>query len=227
MPRYIFTFILILFFFAGREAFSSTEISNSRVIYHSGKSNATITISNPDDKPYIVHAWVDKYIDSKATDDTFFIDLPVFRVEPHKKNSIRIYQSGNTLSNDKESVFWLNIKSFPSINKNKKNDNLPVIVNNKIKVFYRPDNLPGDPGSAYKKIEFVRKGNEVFVYNPTAFCVSFYEIKINGQVLQHPLMVLPGEELDLGNIPSSVSTISWRSINDYGGASEERSITMN
>lgn len=213
-------------FFYAQAIFAGTEIANSRVVYDDRAGEATLAIRNPDDRPYLIHAWIAKEAGNKLPDETFAVELPLFRLEPHSQSMIRIHHSGDPLPQDRESVFWLNIESYPSTAKNDKSDSLLVVVKSKLKLFYRPKKLFGDAGLAYQKLKFSLKGNKLFVYNPTVFSVSFYAVEVNGKVLPHPFMVLPGKELCLGDIATPNPIIRWRSINDYGGVSEAKEVRV-
>jgi len=204
---------------------AGVEIGGTRVVYDGKMKQATIGINNPDDKPYLIQSWVNKRADSDDAGEMFITTPPLFRLEPHSQNSVRIALTGSTLPQDRESVYWLNIKSIPSTDKNASND-LKIAVKNTMKLFYRPAGLPGDPANAYQKVEFKQRDGKLFAFNPTAYSVSFYDVKINGVALQDPLMVLPKEEVSLGSVSARAPEISWRAINDFGGISEEQKVKL-
>lgn len=204
---------------------AGVEIGGTRVVYDGKMKQATIGINNPDDKPYLIQSWVNKRADSDDAGEMFVTTPPLFRLEPHSQNSVRIALTGSTLPQDRESVYWLNIKSIPSTDKNAGND-LKIAVKNTMKLFYRPAGLPGDPATAYQKVEFKQRDGKLFAFNPTAYSVSFYDVKINGVALQDPLMVLPKEEVSLGSISAKSPEISWRAINDFGGISEAQKVKL-
>ena len=204
---------------------AGVEIGGTRVVYDGKMKQATIGISNPDDKPYLIQSWVNKDPNSDDNGEMFMTTPPLFRLEPHSHNTVRITYTGNALPQDRESVYWLNIKSIPSTDKNATND-LMIAVKNTMKLFYRPAGLPGDPATAYQKIDFKQRDGKLFAFNPTAYSVSFYDVKVNGAVLKNVSMVLPKQEISLGSIATRAPKISWRAINDFGGISEEQQVKL-
>lgn len=206
-------------------AHAGVEVGGTRVVYDGKMKQATIGVNNPDDKPYLIQSWVDKRADSNDTGEVFITTPPLFRLEPHSQNSVRIAYTGNDLPQDRESVYWLNIKSIPSTDKNSTND-LIIAVKNTMKLFYRPAGLTGDPATAYQKIEFKQRDGKLFAFNPTAYSVSFYEVKVNGVALKDISMVLPKEGISLGSVTAQAPKISWRAINDFGGISEEQQVKL-
>lgn len=96
---------------------------------------------------------------------------------------------------------------------------LQVVIKSRIKLFYRPGGLPGEPGSAYQNLRFTHRGNRLTVTNPTPYYVTLFTLKVDGKEVKDADMVPP-----LGNasftLPSAaVSRVSWQAISDYGGVS--------
>ncbi|CAK9883751.1 MAG: putative fimbrial chaperone LpfB [Candidatus Erwinia impunctatus] len=201
-------------------SYAGIEIGGSRLVYDGNLKQASISINNPDDKPYLIQSWVNKQQESDEDDESFMTTPPIFRLEPHSQNSVRVVYTGKSLPQDKESVYWLNIKSIPSSDPNATNQ-LLITVKNKMKLFYRPAGLSGDPATAYQKLEFRQREGRLLVFNPTPYSVSFYDVKVNGVAVKNPSMVLPREELALQHAAAPGAKISWRAINVFGGISEE------
>ncbi|WP_075182349.1 molecular chaperone [Pantoea sp. 1.19] len=205
--------------------FAGVEIGGSRVVYDGNLKQASISINNPDDKPYLIQSWVNQQLNSDDNDDTFIATPPLFRLEPHSQNSIRIMYTGKPLPQDKESVLWLNIKSIPSTRRDAQNQ-LLITVKNKMKLFYRPAGLSGDPASAYQKIVFRQRHGQLYAFNPTPYSISFYDIHVNGSAVNKPGMVLPQQELPLQHGVAPGARVSWRAINDFGGITAPQDIKM-
>ncbi|MBS1206123.1 MAG: fimbrial assembly protein [Proteobacteria bacterium] len=214
-----FIFLLPMFASAG------VEIGGTRVIFDGGSKQASISVSNPDDKPFLIQSWVNKKEDGDDNDETFITTPPLFRLEPHAQNSVRVVLNHNQLPQDKESVYWLNIKSIPSMNSSVNNE-LLIAVKSKMKLIYRPTGLSGDPATAWQKLIFSRKNGALVVSNPTPYSVSFYDVKVNGKEIKNTPMALPGQEVSLGQNASPGSKIRWRAINDFGSSTAEHEITL-
>lgn len=203
---------------------AGVEIGGTRIIYGSDSKQASISVSNPDDKPYLIQSWVNKKEDGDDNDDTFMTTPPLFRLEPKSQNSVRVVLNNKNLPQDKESVYWLNIKSIPTTDSDANNE-LLIAVKTKMKLIYRPAELSKDADSAWKKIIFSRKNGELFAHNPTPYVISFYDIKVNGKEIKTTPMILPGQEI-LIESKASGNKVSWRAINDYGGISAEHEVNI-
>lgn len=206
-------------------AFSGVEIGGTRLIYDGNKNQAAISVNNPDNKPYLIQAWVSKNELTDDNDDTFVTTPPLFRLDPHKKNSVRVVLNGKPPASDKESVYWLNIKSIPSSSPDAQNE-LMIAVKSKMKLIYRPAGIKGDPATAYQQLQFSQRAGKLVVKNPTPFAVSLHEVKINGQAVQKAPMVLPHQEITLPNNVSSGQQIAWQAINDFGGITAPQKVQL-
>ncbi|WP_392553291.1 molecular chaperone [Orbus wheelerorum] len=226
LKKIIYTFILIAITLTEVYA-NGVQISGTRLIYDGSKNNASINISNNDDQVYLIQSWVTQNpYSKKASDDIFITTPPLFRLEANTNNSVRVVQTGKKLPSDRESVFWLNIKSIPSTNKPDGQNMLLIAVKTQIKLFYRPANLPGKSAEAYKKIQFINKSGRLAINNPTPYSVSFKSIKINGKDIANPPMVLPFETQYVNKNVSVNDNVSWQSINDFGGITLEEHATV-
>lgn len=191
-------------------------IGGTRVVFNGEKKEASLSTKNPDDKPFLIQSWVESY--SGNDKPPFVITPPLFRLDQGKENILRIVRAGGNLPEDRESVFWLNIKSIPSSEQLSTNQ-LQITVKARIKLFYRPTTLNSiaNATNAYKKLTFSRATGQVVVRNPTPYYVSFYHIDIDGKKINEPEMVPPLGSLSISATTSSNSKVSWQAINDYGG----------
>ncbi|WP_455844909.1 fimbrial biogenesis chaperone [Pantoea agglomerans] len=205
--------------------FAGVQIGGTRLVYDGNSKMATISVTNPDDRPYLIQSWVSSQEDEDDNDDTFITTPPLFRLEPNSQNSVRVIYSSNTLPDDQESVYWLNIKIIPTSNRQASND-LLITVKNKMKLFYRPAVLNGDPLLAFKKLKFRQRDGKLAVFNPTPYSVSLYDLTVNGATMTKPPMVLPSQEIVLGQKVQIGSPVSWRAINDFGGITPEQKMKV-
>ena len=216
-------------------------MGGTRVIYEEGKREASISVTNADAAmPYLVESWVENYLtmDNRGTrpllvqtwlDDgrdttnpqelklPFIVTPPLFRLEPEQKNMLRINYTGAQLPADRESVFWLNVKSIAPTQKDDVNK-LQVNIKSKFKIFYRPKNLAGEAESAWQALTFSTAGNRLVAHNPTAYFVSFFSLSVGGQELESPGMIAPFSDQSWPVNRSGV--VKWRAINDFGGITD-------
>lgn len=211
--------------FISATAISGVEIGGTRLIYNDSGNQAAISVNNPDNKPYLIQSWVSKSENGDDSDNAFITTPPLFKLNSQAQNSVRVMLSGDTLPTDRESVYWLNIKAIPSSSPDAKNE-LLIAVKSKMKLFYRPAGLKGDPSLAYQQLTFSSVGGKLSVHNPSPYSVSLYDIKVNGKQLAKPPMVLPFQTVSLPQSAVTGGEVSWRAINDFGGITTEHKFKM-
>lgn len=189
-------------------------IGGTRVIFDGGKKEASIGVENPDTSPYLIQSWVDT--DNGGANKTpFVVTPPLYRLDGGQKNVERIVMTG-VLPQNKESLFWLNIKAIPSASTH--DNTLQIAVKTRIKLIYRPASLRNSsPEEEVKKLRWQRTGNQLQVSNPTQYVINFNEISLGGQKLNKVTYVLPGAVTTF-TLPASAkgNIITFKVINDYG-----------
>ncbi len=223
MFQNLFKKIIVAGLFMSTYAIGGVEIGGTRVIYNGKSNQASISVNNPDNKPYLIQSWVSKSEQGDDNDSTFITTPPLFRLEPGTQNSVRVVLNGKGLPTDRESIYWLNIKSIPSSSPDAKNE-LLIAVKSKMKLIYRPAELKGDPSLAYQQLQFSNKNGKLTVKNPTPFSVSLFDVKINGKAIEKTTMIPPYQDVPLTNAISPGSEVVWRAINDFGGITVEHKL---
>lgn len=217
MNRWIMSVALSLFFVSAA-AQAGIVMGGTRVIYEEGKREASISVTNADETvPYLVQSWVENYSVSDKSQPPFIVTPPLFRLDPEQKNVLRINFTGAKLPADRESVFWLNVKSIAPSNKNDTNK-LQVNIKSKFKIFYRPNNLAGEANDAFQQLTFETRGASLVAHNPTPYFVSFFSLSVGGVDLESPGMIAPFGERTWSI--SRTGVVKWRAINDFGGATD-------
>lgn len=216
-PNKIYAIFLLLTL--GCTADAGVSIGGTRFIYNEGASQAAISVTNPDDKPYLIQSWVDKDSEGEQVDDTFVATPPIFKLEAKSQNSVRLVYTGKPLPQDKESVFWLNIKSIPTSDKQVKNQ-LLLSVNSRMKLFYRPAGLNGEPNSAYKDLLFSYEKGKVKITNPTPYNVSVDKVSFDGKEKKDIPMIPAKGYVTVATDNHSVRVAAWSAINDFGAISD-------
>lgn len=221
MLKTIYTSIVLVIGLNTAYASDSVQIGATRLIYDGSKSQASISVSNSDTRAYLIQSWVaNKSLSDKAVDDLFITTPPLFRLEPKTDNSVRVVYNGQTLPKDRESVFWLNIKAIPSVERSD-NNKLTIAIKTQLKLFYRPSGLSGNPADAYKKLKFLAKDGKLSINNPTPYSVSLNDLKVNGSSIEPAPMILPFSTTPINKTVSAGNKVSWQAINDFGGLTAE------
>ncbi|MGR5945403.1 fimbrial biogenesis chaperone [Enterobacter sp. C4G1] len=204
-------------------ASANVTIGGTRVIYDGAHKEASISVINSDNhSPYLIQSWVENFNAGNTSKPPFIVTPPMFRLDAGKENILRILRTGNHLPMDRESIFWLSIKSIPSSVKSSENQ-LLISVKSRLKLIYRPKDLKGNPNEAYKSVVFIQQGKKLQAMNPTPFYVSFNTIKVNGREisLKDSATIAPQGKLSWELPSSKTARVSWNAVNDYGGVTEE------
>lgn len=215
-----FCFLSLLAVSGMQSAQAGVVVGGTRVIYDSGKKEASIGVKNPEKTaPYLIQSWIEEYPTPTAAKVPFIMTPPLFRLDAGKENIIRIMRTGGNLPEDRESIFWLNIKSIPASTASDKNQ-LLVSVKTKIKLIYRPALLKDEAQDAYKKVVFNRSGDRLKINNLTSYYISFGTITVGGVEIKEPGMVAPKSmmSLPLGN--ATGNALTYTTISDFGGFTE-------
>lgn len=192
-------------------------VGGTRVIYDGAKREASISVRNPEKTvPYLMQSWVETPYTPDSRKAPFIITPPLFRLDAGQENVLRIVRTGEALPEDRESLYWLNIKSIPASEKTDKNT-LQISVKTRIKLMYRPTGLPGNASEAYKALSFTRHGNLLQVTNPTPYHVAFYSVKVGNQDIKDAGTVGPKGTLNWPLPTGAAGFVSWQAINDFGG----------
>lgn len=205
---------------------ASVVMTGTRVIFPSNLKEKMVQFSNPDSQPYIMQLQITK-ADNKPDPLASFVLLPpVFRMEPHSGQTVRLIANGTTaLPQNRESLFYLNFTQLPSIKADLQEKNrLIIAITSRVKIFYRPESLPGNAIDAYKDLSFSVHQGELSVINPTGFYIniSAAQILISGKVIYIPdANMLAPQSTTKWHSTQKITTLNGASIkltmvNDYG-----------
>lgn len=195
---------------------AGVALGATRVIYPAGQKQVTLGVSNNNDKDtFLIQSWVESNDGQKEA--RFVITPPLFVMQGKKENTLRIIDAtNNSLPKDKESIFWVNVKTIPSLDKNQQKENtLQLAITSRIKLFYRPENLSIAPDQAPSKLTFKKSEKSLVVNNPTPYFLTVTELNAGTRILANTMVPPMGSAAV--KIPSDAgSDITYRTINDYG-----------
>lgn len=160
-------------------------------------------------------------------DTQFVITPPLFSMQGKKENTLRIINATNhQLPGDRESLFWVNVKAIPAMEKDQKNENtLQLAIISRIKMFYRPTNLAMAPEEAPAMLRFRRSGSNLTLINPTPYFITVTNMKAGNSNLPNT-MVPPKGEVSVDIPHAATGDISFQTINDYGALTPRIKATM-
>lgn len=216
MLSYIVPFLAFLFLLSSTPANAGIALSATRVIYPADGKQVQLSVINTDNaNSFLIQSWVDDVSGKKSKN--FLITPPLFLMKGKKENILRIVDTTNgALPADKESLFWINVKAIPAIEKDKLSENkLQLAIVNRIKLLYRPKNLAMSPEEAPAKLTFTRVNNKLEIKNPTPYYLTLAEFHVGNNQLEGVMVKPMGSEVV--TLPNNAgSQINYRVINDFG-----------
>lgn len=196
-------------------------LKGTRIIYEVGAKQMSISVSNTStESSYMVQSWVEDSAGDKSPD--FIVTPPLYVSGPGNENTLRLIYAGPQPKADRETVYYLNTKAIPSLDKEKtagKNLLMLAIVT-RIKLFHRPANLNELVSDAPGKLTFHREGDMLRINNPTPYYVTLAEMQVGDKKLPNS-MVAPLDNIKVPLNGGEGSKIAFRTINDYGAVTAE------
>ncbi len=204
-------------------------IGGTRVILPAKDGEVTVRLTNDNTTPALVQAWIDTG-DAKSTPDSvdtpFLITPPMFRMEPNRDQSLRILYTREPLPADRESLFWLNVLEVPPKPADREavgSNYMQLALRSRLKLFFRPAGLQGDPLKAPGELVFHVSGNGLVVRNPTPFHITMTDVVVDAGGKAHTSeggMVAPMSELRLTvtglSAAAAGAPVRFNAINDFG-----------
>ncbi|CAI2040273.1 Chaperone protein fimC precursor [Serratia fonticola] len=219
--KLVFTALVTTILLTMSSVQAGTIVGGTRLIYDGGKKESSLSVTNPDNVPYLIQSWVDT-TSGGADKAPFMITPPLFRLNAGQQNVLRVVRIGGNLPTDKESLYWMNIKSIPSGEKTDDQNTLQIAVKTRIKLIYRPQELKGVPEQVAGRLTWQRSGNKITVTNPTPFYMNFYEVRVSGKKITDATYVAPGKTA-IFTLPIGANggNVTWTLISDHGGKGKE------
>lgn len=208
---------------------ASVLIGGTRVILPGKGGEVTVRLTNDNTTPALVQAWIDRG-DPQSTPDSvdtpFLVTPPMFRMEPQRDQSLRILYTREPLPADRESLFWLNVLEVPPKPAELETDGknyMQLAVRSRLKLFFRPEGLQGDPLKAAEQLRFQVSAGSVLVSNPTPYHVTISDLAVDvgGKAYASESgMVAPMSELRLRaeGLPAAPAgtAVRFTIVNDFG-----------
>lgn len=192
-------------------------VGGTRLIYEGSKKEASLNVTNSDSNPYLIQSWAETQAGG-ADKAPFIITPPLFRLEGNKQNLLRVIRTGGSLPEDRESLYWLNIKSIPAGMAKEGVNTLQIAVKTRIKLIYRPKALlKKTPEDFTEQLTWSKGSGRLTVQNPTPYVMNFQSITVGGQTVKDATYVLPGSSASFTLPAGAGGPVSWKLITDYGG----------
>ncbi|MCJ3377170.1 fimbria/pilus periplasmic chaperone [Klebsiella pneumoniae] len=210
-------------------SFSGVVIGGTRLIFNGEKKDSSINLANEDKVNYLIQSWVENE-DGTRDNTPFIITPPLFRLNAEEQNVLRVIKTNDMFSDDREQLYWINVKSIPSTSKELMSSNsLQIAIKTRIKLIYRPASLYStQPEDVAQLVKWSMSEGSLRVSNPTGYYMNFNSIKFNGLEIKNTQYVSPKATTTYKLSDRSVQhgTIEWSIINDYGGVGKVHSVKI-
>ncbi|HHU2135918.1 TPA: fimbria/pilus periplasmic chaperone [Escherichia coli] len=203
--------LLLLFACHSTVANAAVALGATRVIYPANQKQVLLPVTNNDPASvYLIQSWIENAGDQKDTQ--FVITPPLFSMQGKKENTLRIINATNhQLPGDRESLFWVNVKAIPAMEKDQKNENT-------LQLAMAPEEAPA-------MLRFRRSGSKLTLINPTPYFITVTNMKAGNSNLPNT-MVPPKGEVSVDITHAATGDISFQTINDYGALTPRIKATM-
>ncbi|WP_191485950.1 molecular chaperone [Pseudomonas sp. FEN] len=229
---------LMMALLAGLPVQASVVLGGTRIVYPQNEKEVTVRLESKNQRPVLLQVWLDNG-DEQSTPDLagipFLVTPPIFRMESDQHQVLRLAYTGESLPQERESLFWFNVLEVPSQALDAEQSNqLQLAFRSRIKLFFRPTKLPYEVEAAAAKLQWrqvsTEQGQALEVYNPTPYHLSFDQIELVTAGQRHARepgatgtenMVLPHDRnrFPLPSLKSpsgSAMTAEFQTIDDFG-----------
>ncbi|MEE6782680.1 molecular chaperone [Escherichia coli B9:H18] len=198
---------------------SSITFSQSRVIFHESDTHGVqFSLSNQSENPYLVQTKVTTLDGEKSK--TYITTPPLFRLDVKEQTSIKVVKIGGESDNE-ENMEFICVKPIPP-KENKGNDKIVnVVINNCIKLIYRPSNVSRPTSdNFFKNVKWKIVNKELYITNETSNYLNLNKVIYAGKNL--PVTYVPPHKTkSLGKVSQEDSkTVMWNYVDDFGEISK-------
>lgn len=216
----------IFFISSAVNAEGGISLGATRVIYPAEAKQTSLAVNNSDNKSrFLINSWVEDEQGQKIK--TFAVTPPLFVSEPNSENTLRIIYVGPPLPGDRESLFWLNVKAIPSVEKESlagKNV-LHLAILSRIKLFVRPSKLTDPVQEAPEALSFALEGNTLKITNASSYYLSLVNMHINQRKVNN-VMVAPKKSTQVALPHDARGDLTFQTVNDYGAVTPVRTVSL-
>ncbi|MFJ3484829.1 molecular chaperone [Pseudomonas sp. NPDC090202] len=204
-------------------------INTTRVIYPAADKEVSFVVQNSGTAEILAQSWLEADADSGLGESLPFAITPgLAKMAGNARQLIRIIYAGEGMPADRESVLWLNVQEIPqSGNENE----LQIAIRQRIKMFYRPQGLNGDPLKAAEGLQWQVRDGQLEVSNPGAYHVSMIKLDVRQQgatlFQTDSRMLAPRQRLRFPlkqGVAREPVELSFISINDFGAQEAYRAL---
>lgn len=204
-------------------------LGSTRIIFPSSATSESLSVTNSSKKEtWLVRSWISLGDSDDEKNNNFIITPPLYRLDPQSTINLKINRLSDSFPKNKESLFYINAMIIPPIDK-KSTDSTKIqfSINNKIKMFYRPEsiNSQNNVEEAYNKISVKKELKGFTLKNPTPYYITLTQMQIDNNKSEgyEGLMLSPFGSEYLKCV-KNCNNVKFKIINDFGGLTSEKKL---
>lgn len=179
--------LLTLMFFSLSPQFSSASviINDTRVIFPSNSETRTVQIVNKSATEHLVQSWIDDGDEKKSPEElktALTVYPPVVKINAGSGQALKIVKnkSADSLPQDRESAFWLNILDVPPIPEIKEDNYMQVAIRSRIKVLWRPAGIVMPVTEIKNHVHVKKTSQQSCLFNDTPYYLTIISFENPG-----------------------------------------------
>ncbi len=195
----------------------------TRMVYHTEDKMASMPVINStSNQHYLINSWVEDSNEVKTKD--LIVTPPLYLSEPNTENALRVIKVLDNFHNDREKLYYLNVKSIPSSKDEVDGDKniLQFAILSKIKIFVRPPGLERI-GELEEKLTFKVMNNDAVIANPTPYYMNMVNVFLDDKKVDSIMLQPFGQK----TMDKGTKKIKFQLVNDYGALSKVKEVIHN
>ncbi|WP_330213926.1 fimbrial biogenesis chaperone [Pseudomonas sp. Z18(2022)] len=169
---------------ASTQTSADVVIDRTRVVYPQQAREMTLSLTNEALEPRLVQVWIDAgdaMARPESSDVPFLVVQPLLRVEAGAGQALRLI---HTSEPDQprlttESLYWLNVLVIRPAPPAGESNHLSLAFRTRIKLFLRPESLPGAVEDAPAALRWTWQGRSLHVSNPGDYFITLSSVVLN------------------------------------------------
>ncbi|EGD1228330.1 fimbria/pilus periplasmic chaperone [Salmonella enterica] len=176
-------------------AHAGIVIYGTRVIYPAEKKEVVVQLVNQGEQASLVQSWIDDGNTSLPPEKIqvpFMLTPPVASVAAESGQQIKIKKMPNSLPDNKESLFYLNVLDIPPNSQENAGKNvLKFAMQNRIKLIWRPSRIAAVTKDSFQGIGLFRSNKTVIMKNDTVNWITVTDVKAGNTKINDQTIMLP------------------------------------
>lgn len=195
-------------------AVAGVQLDRTRVLIEDGKIRANYALSNNTEIPLLASATITNADGTPTSRLAASPALYQVRSKTTHQGTISILEP---LPQDKESVFWLNVKTVaPESDASKTGSSLQFAIGQRIKIFYRPKGIKEDCKIVADKLKWTKTKDGLKVENDTPLSMSLVEVTVGTKKFRLEDLLLPKSSKDWQLAIPTNHKMSFTYADEYG-----------